>query len=89
MQAHDTARFLGLHDRGILAPGQKADVNVIDLDKLRLLHPVMKRDLPAGGQRLMQWADGYVATLVNGTAVAEQGRLTGETPGRLVRLGRQ
>lgn len=88
MQAHNTARFLGLHDRGTIAAGQKADINIIDLDKLHLLHPVMRRDLPAGGQRLMQAAEGYVATLVNGTVVAENGRLTGKTPGKLVRFGR-
>jgi N-acyl-D-aspartate/D-glutamate deacylase len=88
MQAFNTARFLGLHDRGTLAPGQKADVNIIDIDKLRLVHPTMKRDLPAGGQRLMQRAEGYIATLVNGAVVAEHGRLTGQTPGRLVRFGR-
>jgi N-acyl-D-aspartate/D-glutamate deacylase len=88
MQAHDTARFLGLRDRGTLMVGQKADVNVIDLDKLCLLHPKMQRDLPAGGQRLVQRAEGYVATLVSGAVVAEQGRLTGQTPGRLVRFGR-
>jgi N-acyl-D-aspartate/D-glutamate deacylase len=89
MQAHDTARVLGLRDRGAIAAGQKADINIIDIDKLRLLHPAMKRDLPAGGQRLMQLAEGYVATLVNGTVVAEHGRLSGKTPGKLVRFGRQ
>ena len=88
MLAHDTARFLGLRDRGTLVIGQKADVNVLELDKLRLLHPHMRRDLPAGGQRLMQRAEGYIATLVSGTVVAEEGRLTGQTPGRLVRFGR-
>lgn len=87
MQAHDTARFIGLRDRGTIAPGQKADLNIIDLDKLRLLHPKMRRDLPAGGQRLMQATDGYVATIVSGTVVAENGRLTGQVPGRLVRMG--
>lgn len=87
MQAHDTARFIGLRDRGTIALGQKADLNIIDLDKLRLLHPKMRRDLPAGGQRLMQTADGYVATIVSGTVVAENGRLTGQVPGRLVRMG--
>ena len=81
-------RSLGLRDRGTIAPGQRADINVIDLDKLRLLHPAMKRDLPAGGQRLMQQAEGYIATLVKGTVVCENGRLTGQTPGRLVRFGR-
>lgn len=88
MQAHDTARFIGLKDRGTLQPGQRADINIIELEKLRLLHPHMQRDLPAGGQRLMQKAEGYIATLVNGIVVAQNGVLTGQTPGRLVRMGR-
>ncbi len=87
MQAHDTARFVGLTDRGTVAPGQRADLNVIDHANLKLLHPVMQKDLPAGGQRLMQYADGYVATLVGGQTIAEGGRLTGARPGRLVRAG--
>jgi N-acyl-D-aspartate/D-glutamate deacylase len=86
MQAHDTARFLGLTDRGSIAPGQRADLNVIDFDNLRLAHPVMQRDLPAGGQRLMQRAEGYIATLVAGEVVLENGKLTGTRPGKLVRL---
>jgi N-acyl-D-aspartate/D-glutamate deacylase len=85
MQAHDTARFLGLTDRGVLAPGQKADVNVIDWRRLRLLHPEMHADLPAGGRRLLQRAEGYRYTLVSGEVVVEDGRLTGQRPGRLVR----
>jgi len=85
MQAHDTARFIGLRDRGTIAVGQKADVNVIDLDQLELLHPHMQRDLPGGSQRLMQRANGYVATLVGGEVIARDGGLTGARPGRLVR----
>ncbi|MEM7135624.1 MAG: amidohydrolase family protein [Myxococcota bacterium] len=88
MQAHDTARFIGLADRGTLAVGQRADLNIIDFDALRLRPPVMQKDLPAGGQRLMQHADGYVATLVAGEVIARDGRLTGARPGRLVRAGR-
>ncbi|HET6417986.1 MAG TPA: amidohydrolase family protein, partial [Polyangiales bacterium] len=88
MQANDTARFLGLSDRGLLAPGRRADINIIDFDNLELLHPTMVKDLPAGGQRLMQHARGYVATLVNGEAIVENGKLTGTRPGRLVRAGR-
>ena len=87
MQAFDTARFIGLTDRGRIAKGQRADINVIDFEKLRLQHPVMQRDLPGGGQRLMQYAEGYVATLVAGETIAEGGRLTGAHPGRLVRAG--
>lgn len=88
MQAHDTARFVGLKDRGVLAPGQKADINIIDFDGLQLTHPEMQNDLPAGGQRLMQRATGYIATLLNGVAIARDGKLTGARPGRLVRAGR-
>jgi len=88
MQAHDTAQFLGLSDRGRLAPGLRADINVIDFDQLELLHPTMLKDLPAGGQRLMQHANGYIATLVNGEVINRNGKLTGARPGRLVRAGR-
>ena len=88
MQAHDTARFLGLADRGLIAPGQKADLNVIDWERLRLLHPEMHADLPAGGKRLLQRADGYRYTLVSGEVIAQEGRLTGRRPGRLVRAPR-
>lgn len=89
MQAHDTARFIGLTDRGLLAPGQRADINIIDFDNLELLHPTMLEDLPAGGQRLMQHAKGYVTTLVDGQPIAQDGKLTGVRPGRLVRAGRR
>lgn len=88
MQAHDTSRFLGLRDRGRLAPGLRADINIIDFDNLELLHPTMLKNLPAGGQRLMQHANGYIATLVNGQAINKGGKLTGARPGRLVRAGR-
>ena len=86
MQTHDTARYIGFTDRGSIAPGQKADVNVIDFDRLKLHAPNIQADLPAGGRRLMQRADGYIATLVGGTVIAQDGALTGEHPGRLVRL---
>ncbi|TKC98548.1 N-acyl-D-amino-acid deacylase family protein [Polyangium fumosum] len=88
MQTHDTARFLGLDDRGTLKPGQRADINIVDFDNLRLRSPFMQRDLPAGGQRLMQQAEGYVATLVAGEVIVEKGRFTGARPGRLVRMGK-
>jgi len=87
MQAADTARFVGLKDRGLLKPGLRADLNIIDFDNLELLHPKMLKDLPAGGQRLMQYANGYVATLVCGEIIARDGKLTGARPGRLVRAG--
>ena len=86
MQAHDTARFIGLHDRGTLEIGMRADINVVDLRKLSLRRPVMQRDLPGGGKRLVQRADGYVATLVAGHTIAEGGVLNGARPGHLVRL---
>ena len=87
-QCRDTARALGLHDRGVLAPGYKADLNVIDFDRLRLGRPEVHHDLPAGGRRLLQRAEGYLHTIVSGTVVYHDGRATGATPGRLVRGAR-
>jgi N-acyl-D-aspartate/D-glutamate deacylase len=84
-QCRDTARALGLNDRGVLAPGYKADVNVIDLDNLRLLNPTVRFDLPAGGRRLLQRAEGYRHTFVSGVETYSDGAETGELPGRLVR----
>jgi N-acyl-D-aspartate/D-glutamate deacylase len=88
MQAHDTARFIGLADRGTLEPGMRADLNLVELDRLALLRPVMQHDLPAGGRRFVQRASGYLATLVAGEVIAERGALTGARPGQLVRMGR-
>ncbi|MEM6295739.1 MAG: amidohydrolase family protein [Myxococcota bacterium] len=87
MQTRDTSRFAGIVDRGTLEPGMRADINVIDYDNLRLGPPKLIHDLPAGGARLMQHATGYVATYVRGIKVAENGSLTGNRPGRLVRVG--
>jgi N-acyl-D-aspartate/D-glutamate deacylase len=87
-QTSETADFFGLTDRGRLAPGLRADVNLIDHAGLRLHAPHLVRDLPAGGQRLVQGVDGYVATMVAGEAVFENGEHTGALPGRLVRAGR-
>ena len=84
---HDPAALYGLHDRGVLRPGLKADLNLIDFDRLRLRLPEMAFDLPAGARRLLQRADGYVATLVSGTVVMREGAATGARPGRLVRGG--
>lgn len=86
MQSHDTARFIGLRDRGTIEPNMRADLNIVDLAKLSLRRPVMQRDLPAGGRRLVQLADGYIATFVRGELVADQGTLTGARPGHLVRM---
>ncbi|MBK7774344.1 MAG: amidohydrolase family protein [Sandaracinaceae bacterium] len=86
MQCHDTARFVGLRDRGLVAVGQRADLNVIDHARLALEHPRIQADLPAGGRRLMQGATGYIATLVRGEMIAREGKLTGARPGRLARV---
>tara|TARA_R110000824_G_scaffold118105_1_gene270283 strand:- start:2412 stop:4151 length:1740 start_codon:yes stop_codon:yes gene_type:complete len=85
MQTHDTARLYGLNDRGVLAPGMKADVNVIDMERLRILPPEMVFDLPADGRRMIQKAEGYRATIVSGAVTFENGQATGEMPGKLVR----
>jgi N-acyl-D-aspartate/D-glutamate deacylase len=81
----DNAHAIGLRDRGVLAPGYRADLNVIDYDHLRLRAPEVVYDLPSGGRRLMQRADGYVATVVAGQPVWRDGAPTGALPGRLVR----
>ena len=83
------AAFMGLTDRGVIAPGMRADLNVIDYDRLRLRRPEMVRDLPGGGQRLLQAAEGYIATLVAGEVVSRAGVRTGKYPGRLIRSGGQ
>ena len=87
IKAHcrDTAKAVGLNDRGVLAPGYKADINIVDLKKMQLRKPEVHFDLPAGGRRLMQYADGYVATIVNGVPIYLDGESTGARPGRLVR----
>lgn len=79
------AHSVGLGDRGVLAAGYKADVNVIDLDNMVLRRPQVKADLPAGGKRLSQKARGYVATIVSGIITYRNGEATGALPGRLVR----
>jgi N-acyl-D-aspartate/D-glutamate deacylase len=84
-QTQATARTVGLLDRGVLAPGYRADVNVIDAGALVARRPQMRHDLPAGGKRLVQGADGYVATLVAGEVTYEHGEEAGPLPGRLVR----
>jgi N-acyl-D-amino-acid deacylase len=83
--SHDTARAVGLDDRGVLAPGFKADLNVFDPARLQLHGPEVVHDLPTGGRRLVQRADGYVATFVSGELVCRDGKATGALPGRLVR----
>jgi N-acyl-D-aspartate/D-glutamate deacylase len=83
--AADNAAALGLMDRGRLAPGLRADINVIDFDNLAIERPSMRYDLPAGGKRLVQGARGYRATLCAGQIVHEHGAATGALPGRLIR----
>jgi N-acyl-D-amino-acid deacylase len=83
--SHDTARAVGLRDRGVIAPGFKADLNLINLDRLRLHAPEVAHDLPGGGRRLVQRAEGYAATIVSGVVVQRDGAPTGALPGRLVR----
>ncbi len=84
----DNAAAIGLTDRGLVAPGMKADLNVIDYDRLAMDVPSMHYDLPAGGKRLVQGARGYVATVLNGEVVYREGVATGALPGRLVRGAR-
>ncbi len=84
-QCHDTARLYGLNDRGVLKPGYLADINVIDFDALKLLKPWLAFDLPAGGKRLLQKADGYAATIKSGVVTFRDGAMTGALPGIVVR----
>ena len=85
MQTQDTARAVGLLDRGLVATGYRADLNVIDYQGLTLHAPQVAYDLPAGGRRLIQRASGYVATVVAGVVTYREGEATGALPGRLLR----
>jgi N-acyl-D-aspartate/D-glutamate deacylase len=87
MLSSRNARHLGLGDRGLVAPGRRADLNVIDPQRLRLTVPQLVRDLPAGGKRFLQRAEGYVGTWVAGEPVQREGVVTAARPGRLVRAG--
>ena len=84
-QSRDTARQVGLEDRGTLEPGMLADVNVIDFDNLTLRAPEMVYDLPASGRRLIQKAEGYRATIKSGEVIYRDGEATGLMPGQLIR----
>ena len=88
-QTSETADFFGLTDRGRLAPGLRADVNLIDFDRLRLLMPELVHDMPANGRRFVQRVEGYVIPLLPDTPIFEHGEHTGAMPGRLVRAGRR
>ncbi len=84
-QTADTARAVRLMDRGVIATGKKGDLNIIDFDKLQVQAPKMAFDLPAGGKRLLQGANGYDATIVSGQVAYRNGEATGALPGKLVR----
>lgn len=84
-QTQDTAATVGLNDRGILRPGYKADVNLIDFEGLKLHAPKIVYDLPAGGRRLGQSAEGFRATIVSGVVTYQDGTATGKLPGKLIR----
>jgi len=81
------AQYLGLHDRGVIAPGLRADLNLIDPARLSVGTPHIVRDLPAGGRRFLQKAEGYLGTWVGGVGVQRDGAITAARPGRLVRAG--
>jgi N-acyl-D-aspartate/D-glutamate deacylase len=87
-QTSDTASLYGLGDRGILAPGKLADINIIDYERLQLGSPKVVNDLPAGGRRIVQDATGYVATIKSGITTFDDGKDTGERPGVLLRGAR-
>jgi N-acyl-D-aspartate/D-glutamate deacylase len=84
-QTQDTAATVGLNDRGILRPGFKADINIIDFEGLKLHAPTIVYDLPAGGRRLGQAAEGFRATIVSGVVTYQDGAATGKLPGKLIR----
>ena len=81
------AELYGFDDRGTIAPGRRADLNVIDMERLKICLPEVRHDLPTSAARIMQGAEGYVATLVNGVITREHDKDTGARPGRLARGG--
>ena len=87
MMTRRNARYLGLNDRGVIAVGMRADLNLIDPARLSMGTPELVRDLPAGGKRFLQKAQGYIGTWVNGERVQREGEVTTARPGRLVRMG--
>jgi N-acyl-D-aspartate/D-glutamate deacylase len=87
-QTSETADFFGLSDRGRLAAGLRADLNLIDYDRLDVKKPELVHDMPAGGRRFVQKVDGYEMTIAAGEPIFEHGEHTGALPGRLVRAGR-
>jgi N-acyl-D-amino-acid deacylase len=89
LQTSETAKLYGLDDRGVLAEGKKADINLIDFANLRMRAPEMVYDLPAGGRRFVQRAEGYKYTIVSGEVVLQDGEPTGALPGKVVRGGKK
>ena len=87
-QSRKTALAVGLKDRGVIAAGYKADINVIDYGRLHMHPPRVHYDLPVGGRRLLQQIDGYDATIVSGVVTQRHGQATGAQSGRLVRGAR-
>jgi N-acyl-D-aspartate/D-glutamate deacylase len=87
-QSYNNAQALGLRDRGLIAIGMKADLNLVDFERLRLTMPEQVSDLPGGGRRFIQRSEGYDYTLVSGVMVYEHGQATGAMPGRLIRGAR-
>lgn len=81
----DTASAAGLNDRGVIAPGKKGDLNILDWDKVAFGRPYVAYDLPTGGRRLLQKAEGYAATIVSGAVTYRDGVATGALPGKMVR----
>ncbi|MDG1507351.1 MAG: amidohydrolase family protein, partial [Luminiphilus sp.] len=84
-QCADTAKVYGLHDRGVLARGYLADINIIELENIAMSKPWVANDLPAGGKRLLQSSSGYRATFKSGVQTFDNGRYLGATPGVLIR----
>ena len=89
LQTSATAKLYGLNDRGVLAEGKKADINLIDFANLRMRAPEMVYDLPAGGRRFVQRAEGYKYTIVSGEVVLQDGEPTGALPGKVIRGGKK
>jgi len=87
MLSQEPADLYGFTDRGVIEAGRRADLNVIDLERINMHLPRVENDLPTGAPRLLQGADGYVATLVGGEATFREGKDTGARPGGLVRGG--
>jgi N-acyl-D-aspartate/D-glutamate deacylase len=87
-QTRRTAECYGLLDRGVLEPGKKADINLIDFDNLHIHEPVLTYDLPADGKRFLQKIDGYRMTICSGQVIYKDGAPTGALPGKLIRGGR-